>query len=104
MSIASAPRSFEEANDGCRAKKEEERTAAMPFYKLFAFADSLDLALMVVGTIGAIGNGMAIPLMTLISGQLIDAFGQNQNNNHLVPLVSKVNLVNPCSLSNPVAD
>ncbi|KAM3251173.1 hypothetical protein P3L10_005243 [Capsicum annuum] len=36
------------------------------FYKLFSFADRVDIALMIIGTIGAIGEGLTQPLMTLI--------------------------------------
>ncbi|XLR67787.1 hypothetical protein S83_018459 [Arachis hypogaea] len=34
------------------------------------FAESTDILLMIVGTIAAIGNGMGMPLMTLIFGQM----------------------------------
>lgn len=35
----------------------------VPFYKLFFFAD---IALMAIGTFGAIGDGLTQPFMTLI--------------------------------------
>ncbi|XP_024540365.1 ABC transporter B family member 4 [Selaginella moellendorffii] len=49
----------------------------VPFYKLFTFADRLDYLLMFLGTVGAIGNGLAMPFMTLILGQVTNAFGNN---------------------------
>ncbi|XP_042479661.1 ABC transporter B family member 9-like [Macadamia integrifolia] len=61
----------------------------IPFYKLFSFADRLDKALMSVGTIAAFANGLATPLMTLIFGQLIDAYGSSDSS-HIVKSVSKV--------------
>ncbi|KAI3449330.1 hypothetical protein Pfo_005995 [Paulownia fortunei] len=70
---------------------EKEVTNAVPFYKLFAFADSTDKILMIVGSIGAIGNGLSLPLMTILFGELIDSFGQNQSTD-VVPVVSKVAL------------
>ncbi|CAH2078705.1 unnamed protein product [Thlaspi arvense] len=71
-------------------KKEEERDETMDekskmknggenqkvsFFKLFSFADKTDVVLMTVGTISAVANGLTQPLMTLIFGQLINAFG-----------------------------
>ncbi|CAN6445538.1 unnamed protein product [Victoria cruziana] len=76
-------------------KKEGEggngNVPSVPFHKLFAFADPLDVLLMIVGTISAIGNGMAMPLMTIIFGQLIDSFGQSDQAT-IVHEVSKVAL------------
>ncbi|TKY52407.1 ABC transporter B family member 4 [Spatholobus suberectus] len=73
-------------------KKQKEKPETVPFHKLFAFADSTDILLMAVGTIGAIGNGMGLPLMTLLFGQMIDSFGSNQRNSNVVEEVSKVSL------------
>jgi hypothetical protein len=62
-----------------------------PYFKLFSFADPLDYLLMILGTIGSIGNGMTLPIMTLILGGLINAFGDNQNDNQqVIHAVSKV--------------
>ncbi|KAJ7520451.1 hypothetical protein O6H91_19G006400 [Diphasiastrum complanatum] len=54
----------------------------VPFYKLFSFADLLDIVLMIVGTTGAIINGMAVPMMALLFGQAANAFGQNAGDPH----------------------
>lgn len=70
--------------------KLEEKTKTVPFYKLFSFSDSWDVLLMIVGSIGAIGNGLGFPIMTLLFGDLIDSIGQNQNNKDIVEIVSKV--------------
>ncbi|KAH6787539.1 P-glycoprotein 11 [Perilla frutescens var. hirtella] len=64
---------------------------AVAFYKLFAFADSIDKILMIIGSIGAVGNGISLPLMTVLFGDLVDSFGQNQTK-HVVSVVSKVAL------------
>ncbi|KAJ0691614.1 putative ABC transporter type 1, transmembrane domain superfamily [Helianthus annuus] len=69
--------------------KEKESTDTVPFYKLFAFADLTDCILMITGTVSAIGNGVCLPLMTVLFGDLINSFGHNQNNN-VVDAVSKV--------------
>ncbi|KAM7521367.1 hypothetical protein LguiA_011269 [Lonicera macranthoides] len=80
------------SNGASPGTKEKEITNTVPFYKLFHFADSLDSILMIAGSIGAIGNGLCMPLMTILMGELIDSFGQNQNNDHVVRVVSKVSL------------
>ncbi|KAJ6955762.1 ABC transporter B family member 11-like [Populus alba x Populus x berolinensis] len=72
--------------------KEHENTKSVPFFKLFSFADSTDYLLMFLGAIGAIANGMSMPLMTLLLGDVINAFGSNQFGNDMTSLVSKVSL------------
>ncbi|KAJ4727918.1 ABC transporter B family protein [Melia azedarach] len=72
--------------------KEKEKTNMVPFRKLFAFADSLDRALMIIGSIGAIGNGLCLPLMTILFGDLVNSFGENQNTSETVDAVSRVAL------------
>ncbi|KAG6416716.1 hypothetical protein SASPL_124152 [Salvia splendens] len=69
-------------------KKEDEK---VPFYKLFSFADKLDILLIVVGAISAVGNGVSQPLMTLIFGELVDAFGGGDRST-VVHVVTKVSL------------
>ncbi|XP_047154645.1 ABC transporter B family member 9-like [Vigna umbellata] len=64
----------------------------VPFYKLFTFADSLDRTLMIIGLICAMANGMGQPLMTLIFGKMINAFGSTDPS-HTVKEVSKVVLL-----------
>ncbi|XP_072995529.1 ABC transporter B family member 4-like isoform X1 [Typha latifolia] len=56
-------------------EEEEEEKKKVAFHRLFAYGDGFDMLLMVVGTAGALANGMSQPLMTLIFGQVIDAFG-----------------------------
>ncbi|KAK9983465.1 hypothetical protein SO802_032990 [Lithocarpus litseifolius] len=74
-------------NDG------EEKIQTVPLLKLFSFADSTDVALMIVGTVGAIGSGLGMPLMTILFGQMINSFGNNQSNNtDIVGIISKVSL------------
>ncbi|EFH58359.1 P-glycoprotein 4, P-glycoprotein4 [Arabidopsis lyrata subsp. lyrata] len=82
----------EEVKKTEKKDEEHEKTKTVPFYKLFAFADSFDFLLMTLGTLGSIGNGLGFPLMTLLFGDLIDAFGQNQTNTDVTAKVSKVAL------------
>ncbi|XP_049382382.1 ABC transporter B family member 9-like isoform X5 [Solanum stenotomum] len=62
----------------------------VPFYKLFLFADRVDIALMTMGIFGAIGEGLTQPLMTLIFGQIINSFGGAPSSNEVFHLVSEV--------------
>lgn len=71
-------------------KNGDSKTNSVPFYKLFSFADSTDVLLMIIGSIGAIGNGLSLPLMTIVFGELTDSFGVNQSNSDIVKVVSKV--------------
>ncbi|KAJ6400886.1 hypothetical protein OIU84_016333 [Salix udensis] len=72
--------------------KGDEETKTVPFLKLFSFADSTDILLMILGTIGAVGNGASFPIMSILFGDLINSFGQNQNGKEVVHLISKVSL------------
>ncbi|XP_065863986.1 ABC transporter B family member 4-like isoform X2 [Euphorbia lathyris] len=81
----------EESEMEKRKKKKEESTKILPYYKLFAFADSIDYLLMLLGTIGAAGNGVSMPLMTVAFGAAVNAFGDNSlNTSQVVDKVSKV--------------
>ncbi|KAL1216232.1 ABC transporter B family member 21 [Cardamine amara subsp. amara] len=73
-------------------KEEDEKTKTVPFHKLFAFADSFDILLMILGTIGAVGNGLGFPIMTILFGDIIDVFGQNQNSSDISDKIAKVAL------------
>ncbi|WZZ47993.1 hypothetical protein YC2023_048100 [Brassica napus] len=72
--------------------EEHEKTKTVTFYKLFAFADSFDFLLMTLGTLGSIGNGLGFPIMTILFGDLVDAFGENQTDSNVADKVSKVAL------------
>ncbi|KAK7388084.1 hypothetical protein VNO78_22889 [Psophocarpus tetragonolobus] len=78
--------------DSNRSVAKDEPAKSVPLYKLFSFADSFDHLLMFVGTVGAIGNGISMPLMTLIFGDMINAFGGSNNTDEVVDEVSKVSL------------
>ncbi|KAI3819179.1 hypothetical protein L1987_13004 [Smallanthus sonchifolius] len=73
-------------------EKEKQSTDTVPFYKLFAFADLTDYILMITCIVTAIGHGTCLPLMSVLLGDLINSFGQNQNNHNVVDVVSKVSV------------
>ncbi|XP_051136695.1 ABC transporter B family member 11-like [Andrographis paniculata] len=72
--------------------KEKELLQTVPFLKLFSFSDFTDKVLMSVGMIGAVGNGLAQPLISLLLGEAIDAFGRSAQSHQTVSYVSKVSL------------
>lgn len=76
--------------DSTMSKDKEEPVNQVPFYKLFSFADPVDFLLMLVGTIAAVGNGISLPLMTIIFGDVVNSFGQKSNIQDLTSAVSKV--------------
>ncbi|XP_020098154.1 ABC transporter B family member 4-like isoform X1 [Ananas comosus] len=67
-------------------KKEEEKKEEVKkvgVHRLLAFADAADGLLMAVGAVAAVANGVSQPLMTVIFGQVIDAFGGGDANSVL---------------------
>ncbi|CAL4950332.1 unnamed protein product [Urochloa decumbens] len=79
-------------NGGGRKGSAASAAARVPFHKLFAFADSTDVALMLLGALGAVANGAAMPFMTVLFGNLIDAFGGAMSIHEVVDRVSNVSL------------
>ncbi|CAL9779782.1 unnamed protein product [Musa acuminata subsp. burmannicoides] len=73
-------------------KNQDETKFPVPFYRLFSFADSTDVILMVVGSLGALGNGLALPLLTVLFGDLIQSFGGASDTHDVLRRVSKVGL------------
>lgn len=59
--------------------KEKEKVSSVTFLELFRYADWLDIFLIVVGTTGAVANGLALPIMLIIQSRLINSFGTMQN-------------------------
>ncbi|KFK31460.1 hypothetical protein AALP_AA6G114600 [Arabis alpina] len=72
-----------------RKKNGKGGNQKVAFYKLFTFADRHDIVLMVVGTISAMANGLTVPIMTVLIGQVINGFGFSDQD-HVVKEVSKV--------------
>ncbi|KAF8668023.1 hypothetical protein HU200_052470 [Digitaria exilis] len=62
---------------------------AVPMHRLFAFADRRDAAMMAVGGAAAVVNGLAMPFLTFLIGDLVDAFGA-ADRARVVHVVSKV--------------
>ncbi|KAK4419593.1 ABC transporter B family member 11 [Sesamum alatum] len=85
MSNSTSKRTSDSSNEKTSVEK-------VPYHKLFSFADPADYALMVIGTITAVGSGLCLPLMTVLFGELANSFGQNAETKRVVNEVSKVSL------------
>ncbi|KAF2077589.1 hypothetical protein CYY_001130 [Polysphondylium violaceum] len=56
-------------------KKEEEGVGPqVPFFSMFRFAEPLDILFMCLGSLGAIINGVSLPAISIIFGQLMNSF------------------------------
>lgn len=73
-----------------RLGEADDKVNTVPFQKLFVFADGIDMLLMIIGSIGASANGVSMPLMAVIFGDMIDSFGQRRTNSNIVDVVSDV--------------
>ncbi|KAF0926539.1 hypothetical protein E2562_026027 [Oryza meyeriana var. granulata] len=77
------------AADGDKRGKEENdnkrmaKDSKVAFHHLFKYVDSTDVALMLVGTIASLASGMSQVIMTIIFGQMVDAFGKSSPGNIL---------------------
>uniref|UniRef100_A0ACD5WJT9 Uncharacterized protein n=1 Tax=Avena sativa TaxID=4498 RepID=A0ACD5WJT9_AVESA len=64
-----------EANGRDGSEEESGGKEKVSFTGLFRYADRTDVLLMLVGTLASLANGMSQPLMTLLFGDALDAFG-----------------------------
>ncbi|XP_051225559.1 ABC transporter B family member 11 [Lolium perenne] len=72
--------SGERGNDG-RQEKDEAKKVSL--FGMFRYADRIDVLLMVVGTLGAIGNGVSEPLISVLFGNVINSFGESTSSDVL---------------------
>ncbi|KAG8086290.1 hypothetical protein GUJ93_ZPchr0010g10585 [Zizania palustris] len=67
----------------------EEPEGKVGLHRLFRFADGVDVLLMAAGAAGAVASGAAQPLMTLVFGDVVNAFGSGARDD-VLHRVSKV--------------
>lgn len=84
-------------NAGDGEKKDEAAAKKLPLLGMFRYADRLDVLLMVVGTVGAVANGMVESFVTLLFGNVINSFGQSTAES-ILPSVTKVHPACNCGL------
>ncbi|KQK09336.1 ABC transporter B family member 4 [Brachypodium distachyon] len=80
---------MEAAAKGRDGEEEAEHGKKVPFTGLFRYADGTDLLLMLMGTLGALANGVSQPVMIIIFGDLVDAFGGATTANDVLNRVNK---------------
>eukprot|EP01132_Coremiostelium_polycephalum_P000417 gene417-527_t len=61
-------------------KGEEPVGPQVSFFSMFRYAKPFDYFLMILGTLGAIANGVAMPAMSIVFGQLMNSFGGSNAN------------------------
>ncbi|XP_062146188.1 ABC transporter B family member 2-like [Alnus glutinosa] len=71
------PGSFSGKNEAKKKKKKEEgkKQNKVTVAKLFSFADSYDLFLMAIGSVGACVHGASVPVFFIFFGKLINVIG-----------------------------
>ncbi|VAH78730.1 unnamed protein product [Triticum turgidum subsp. durum] len=69
----------EEEETGATKRKDAGATKKVAFFGMFRYATRADLALMGVGTVAAMVNGMSEPLMTVVFAAVIESFGGSDN-------------------------
>lgn len=62
------------SNDGDTEEDGGKLSAPRAYFRLWTYANLLDMLLRVIGAAAALGGGSAYPLMTLIFGNLVNAF------------------------------
>ncbi|CAM0882242.1 unnamed protein product [Alopecurus aequalis] len=82
-------RGEDEAAEGSERKNAGAGATKVPFLGMFRYADRADLALMAVGTVAAMVNGMVEPLMTVVFAMIIESFGGSDDST-ILHRVSKV--------------
>jgi len=75
--------------DPKNAKKEEE---GVPFSKLFCCATRQDWILIILGSIASLVNGAAMPLFSLLFGEVADGFGPQNPGDQVVDTAGKLSL------------
>ncbi|RZC01969.1 ABC transporter B family member 1 isoform D [Glycine soja] len=60
-------------------RKTNKKNGSLGFRSIFMHADGKDLFLMVLGTIGAVGEGLATPLVLYISSRMMNNIGISSN-------------------------
>lgn len=61
-----------------KRRKKKKSSAVISFKSIFMHADKYDMALMGLGLLGAIGDGVSMPVMLLVTSKLMNSFGTSQ--------------------------
>ncbi|PNT72645.1 hypothetical protein BRADI_2g47347v3 [Brachypodium distachyon] len=78
MLIGSKEERKQDADQGKDGRPEKDAAGKkVPLLSMFRYADRLDVLLIMVGTVGAMGNGMSEPLISVLFGNVINSFGES---------------------------
>ncbi|GLC41172.1 hypothetical protein PLESTM_001163200 [Pleodorina starrii] len=80
----------EETIEKVEPKKED--VPPVSFFKLLSTADGWDIDLMILGALGAIGNGTLLPLFAILFGEFTDALGGDPSGSGFMRMVSNLAL------------
>ena len=72
--------------------KSAKEAESISFFKLFQFASKKDLILITIGAIASIINGAAMPLFSLLFGDVADGFGPNNTHEEIVDTAADLSL------------
>lgn len=73
----------------------EKRSAtvkSVSYFSLFRYADKWDVVCIILGTIGAVGNGVSMPLFSIIFGDILNSIGLNLGDNEAMKASVKDNI------------
>eukprot|EP00331_Platyophrya_macrostoma_P007656 CAMPEP_0176430740 /NCGR_PEP_ID=MMETSP0127-20121128/14418_1 /TAXON_ID=938130 /ORGANISM="Platyophrya macrostoma, Strain WH" /LENGTH=1373 /DNA_ID=CAMNT_0017812657 /DNA_START=12 /DNA_END=4133 /DNA_ORIENTATION=+ len=73
-------------------KPTEKEIPPAAFYKLFRYAGGFDWFLIIIGSIAACGNGLALPFFALVFGDMTNALGGNSGPDVMVDLAKSAML------------
>ncbi|KAF8693398.1 hypothetical protein HU200_038791 [Digitaria exilis] len=72
-----------------KATAARRSSSSSSFASMFMHADGVDVALMVLGVVGAMGDGMSTPAMLLITSRITNDFGRGPD--HVHDFTSRIN-------------
>lgn len=70
--VKTSPKSSEEE---MKKTEEDPKALSLPLYNIFSFADDLDWLLIFVGTLGAVGTGLILPLYMILFSRVVNEIG-----------------------------
>jgi ATP-binding cassette subfamily B (MDR/TAP) protein 1 len=66
------------------SKNHKRKRNMVPYYKLYQYADLVDVVLMVLGTLAAISNGLILPALFIVQERVVNSFRNLESNPQLL--------------------
>ncbi|CAK80007.1 unnamed protein product (macronuclear) [Paramecium tetraurelia] len=67
-------------NDPLKSETKKQDDQDVPYLQLYRFASKYDYGLMLLSMIGALGNGLSMPIYSIIFGDLTDSYAYDDDN------------------------